>query len=372
MGGGKTAEILIQHLEKSNHDIIIIDKLKEVVESITNRYSVNGVCGSGASRAVLASAGADTADALISLTPIDEINLLACSMAKNFGTRYTVAEVEREELISDKAYLKEKFGVDYILTPKDLAASAVADQIYFNSANRVEPFFDSSVLLAEIIVEKDSILANAKLGSIKPLLKSDFLVFGVLRGDKLMVPKGEFELHPGDVIGIIADKNEMTNLFSRVDLVREPVRSVMLIGGGDLGETLANRLIKHKISVKLIEINRDRCEELMSAIPKANIIFGNGTESLETDNRGEMTRFYSLGPEMLKISEFHIPVGFAKADMPLKSNDMKLKKGVIIGAIATDDRIIIPKGTDVIHYGDNIFILSESHLTIRSPMDIFA
>ncbi|MDD7488609.1 MAG: hypothetical protein PUK25_02860, partial [Clostridiales bacterium] len=74
----------------------------------------------------------------------------------------------------------------------------------------------------------------------------------------------------------------------------------------------------------------------------------------------------------LKISEFHIPVGFAKADMPLKSNDMKLKKGVIIGAIATDDKIIIPKGTDVIHYGDNIFILSESHLTIRSPMDIFA
>ncbi|MDD7523159.1 MAG: NAD-binding protein, partial [Clostridiales bacterium] len=59
VGGGKTAEILIQHLEKSNHDIIIIDKLKEVVESITNRYSVNGVCGSGASRAVLASAGAD-------------------------------------------------------------------------------------------------------------------------------------------------------------------------------------------------------------------------------------------------------------------------------------------------------------------------
>ena len=51
---------------------------------------------------------------------------------------------------------------------------------------------------------------------------------------------------------------------------------------------------------------------------------------------------------------------------------MKLKKGVIIGAIATDDRIIIPKGNDVIHCGDNVFILSESHLTIRSPMDIFA
>ena len=449
VGGGKPAEILIQLLEKSNHDIIFVDKRKDVVESNTNRYSVNGVCGSGASRAVQASAGADTADVLISLTPTDEINLLACSMAKNCGTRYTVAEVEREELLSDSSFLKEKFGVDYILTPKELAASAIADQIYFNSANRVEPFFDSSVLLAEIIVDKDSILANAKLGDIKPMLKSDFLVFGVLRGDRLMVPKGEFVLNPGDVIGIIADKNEMTNLFSRVDLVREPVRSVILIGGGDLGETLTCHLIKHKISVKLIEISRDRCEELMGAIPKANIIFGNGTDvdlleqegigkydacvcvtgsdennllaaliamtngvnniittihsipyervlrkitrnitisperviakklldyilSLETGNRGEMTRFYSLGPEMLKVSEFNIPVGFMKADIPLKSDEMKLKKGVIIGAIARDNRVIIPKGDDTIRCGDKIFILSESHLAVRTPMDIFS
>ena len=449
VGGGKTAEILIQNLEKSNHDIIFIDKRNDVVESVTNSYSVNGVCGSGASRTVLASAGADTADVLISLTPTDEINLLACSMAKSFGTRYTVAEVEREELLSDKSYLKEKFGVDYILTPKELAASAIADQIYFNSANRVEPFFNSGVLLAEIIVDKDSILANAKLGDIKPMLKSDFLVFGVLRGDRLMVPKGEFVLNPGDVIGIIADKNEMTNLFSRVDLVREPVRSVMLIGGGDLGETLAKNLIKHKIRVKLIELNRERCEELMSALPKASIIYGNGTDadlleeegvgkidacvcvtgsdennllatliamtngvnniittihsipyervlrkitrnitisperaiakklldyilSLENGGKGEMTRFYSLGPQMLKVSEFNVPVGFGKAGIPLKSDEMRLKKGVIIGAIARNGRVIIPKGSDAIQCGDDIFILSESHLAVRTPMDIFS
>lgn len=449
VGGGKDAEILIQHLEKSNHDIIVIDKRKDVVESMTNRYGVNGVCGSGASREVLVSAGADTADILISLTPVDEVNLLACSMAKHFGTRYTVAEVERKELISDEAYLKEKFGIDYILTPKELVVSSVAEQIYFNSANRVEAFFDSNVLLAEIIVGKDSILADARLGDIKPMLKTNFLVFGVLRDDKLMVPKGEFVLKAGDAIGLIADKDEMTALFTRVDLVRKPVRSVMLIGGGDFGERLAGRLIKHRISVKLVESNRDRCEELMELLPKANILYGNGADvdlleqegigkcdacicatgsdesnllasliawtngvdniittihsnpyervlrkvtlnitvspdriiakklldyiqSLATDGRGEMTRFYSLGPAMLKVSEFRIPVGFEKAETPLKSNEMKLKKGVIIGAVARDGKIIIPNGNDVIRDGDKVYVLSESHLEIRAPMDMFA
>ena len=242
VGAGKTAEVLIQYLEKTKHDVIVIDKNKDKIESITNSYSVNGVCGSGASREVLKAAGADTADVVISLTPVDEINLLACSMAKSIGTRFAVAEVERSELICDEQYLREKFGIDYILVPKDLVASSIADQIYFNAANRVDTFLDSRILLAEITIDSDSILADAKLKDVKPMLGSDFLILGVLRDDKLMVPKGEFVLKAGDAIGIIADKNEMTSLFSRVNLVRKPVRSVMMIGGGELGAALAGQL----------------------------------------------------------------------------------------------------------------------------------
>ncbi len=144
VGAGKTAEVLVRHLEKTAHDVIVVDKSGDRIEEITNNYSVNGVCGSGASREVLLSAGADTADLIISLTQSDEINLLACE--------------------------------------------TIMDQVCFNAANRVEPFFDTNVLLAEITVDKDSILADAELKDIKPMLGSDFLIFGVLRNDKLMVP----------------------------------------------------------------------------------------------------------------------------------------------------------------------------------------
>ena len=278
VGVGKTAEVLIQHLEKSNHDIIVIDKSKDIIETITNEYSVNGICGSGASRKVLMAAGADTADVLISLTPVDEINLLACSMAKSFGTRYTVASLERVELICDDSYLRDNFNIDYIITPKNLVASYIADQIYFCAANRVESFLDSRILLAEITVAKNSILAEAKLKDVKPLLKSDFLVFGVLRNDKLIIPKGDFVLKPGDILSIIADENEITEIFSRVNLVRNPVHSVMIIGGGELGEALTEQLIANHINVKLVEYNRTRCEALLETLPKADIIYGNGTD----------------------------------------------------------------------------------------------
>lgn len=447
VGVGKTAEVLIQYLEKSRHDVIVVDKNKDTVEAITNHYSVNGVCGSGASREVLLAAGADTADALISLTPVDEINLLACSMAKSIGTRYTVAELERSELLCDEVYIKEKFGIDYILVPKNLVASSIADQIYFDAANRVEPLFDSSVLLAEISVDKDSILAGARLQDIKPMLQSDFLVYGVLRNDKLMIPKGEFILQAGDAIGIIAEKTEMISLFSKVALLRKPVRSVMLIGGGELGACLAAQLLEHHIDVKLVESDRERCQALLTQLPKATLIYGNGTDVALLDETGickcdacicttgsdetnllasliawtngvnniitkiktssyervlrkvtinitisperviaeklldyllslqtagsnlELSRYYSLGPAMLRISQFRIPDGFARAETPLAK--LRLKKGVIVGAIARDDEMIIPKGSDVLRVGDRVVILSESQLELHALKDIF-
>lgn len=449
VGAGKTAEVLVWHLEKTAHDVIVVDKNRDRIEKITNDYSVNGVCGSGASREVLLYAGADTADVIISLTQTDEINLLACSMAKSLGTSFAAAQLERDELIGDERYIKEKFGIDYILTPKLLACETIMDQVCFNCANRVEPFFDSDVLLAEITVDKDSILADAELKSIKPMLGSDFLIFGVQRNEKLMVPRGDFVLKVGDSIGIIADKYEMLRLFEKVRLTRKPVRSVMIIGGGELGESVAERLIKKHISVKLVESDAERCTGLSEKLPKAKIIFGNETDVdlLESEGIGKcdacicvtesdetnllssliawtngidniitrinsdsydrvlkkvtinitlspercvaqsllgyiqsigsggkkagQSKYFSLGPAILKIDAFDIPVGFSKADIPLMSDGINLKKGVIIGAVERGDHMFIPKGSDELRSGDRIYVISENHIGINALTDLF-
>ena len=449
VGAGKTAEVLVRHLEKTSHDVIVVDKSRDRIEEITNEYSVNGVYGSGATREVLLSAGADTADVIISLTQTDEINLLVCSMAKSLGTRFAAAQLERDELIADENYIKEKFGIDYVLTPNLLVCETIMDQVCFNSANRVESFFDSDVLLAEITIDKDSILADSELKSLKPMLGSDFLIFGVLRNDKLMVPRGDFVLKDGDSIGIIADKDEMLRLFEKVRLTRKPERSVMIIGGAELGESVAARLIKKHITVRLVESNADRCSKLAEKLPKAKIIFGNETDvdllesediekcdacicvtdSDETNllssliawtngidniitrinsdsydralkkvtinitlspercitqtllgyiqsigNGGKKngaSKYFSLGPAILKIDAFNIPVGFTKADIPLMSDGIHLKKGAIIGAVERGNRMFIPKGSDELRSGDRIYVISENHIGINALMDLF-
>lgn len=98
----------------------------------------------------------------------------------------------------------------------------------------------------------------------------------------------------------------------------------------------------------------------------SGLLHGEGHRDPVYHRPGGARRYYSFGPAMLKISEFSIPAGFAKADLPLSSDEMRLKKGVIVGAIARNGGTIIPKGDDVIRPGDRVFVLSER------PLDIFS
>ena len=95
VGAGRTGCSLIEMLARLNYDITIIDKDKSKVNEITDRYNVNGFVGSGASKASLMAAGADTADILFALTPVDEINILSCMQAKKLGVLRCVARVSQ-------------------------------------------------------------------------------------------------------------------------------------------------------------------------------------------------------------------------------------------------------------------------------------
>ncbi len=437
VGAGRAGCLLAKMLADGGHDVIVVDKSRSVIEEITDRLSVNGVCGSGASREVLLAAGADTADVLVSMTPVDETNLLVCSMAKNSGARYVAASLDRDELTCDEAYLRERFHIDYILTPKKLVAQEIAEQIFFNAANKVESLFDSRILMTEITVGKDSQLIDSTLNDLKPRLEVDFLVFAVNRGGRLLVPHGGFVLQKGDVIGLVAAEQEMVRLFAKIGLSRKPVKHALLVGGGDVGELLARALIAHGVRVKLVESDRAHCQELMEKLPGAKIVYGSGVDvelmeeeqiqkadacvcltgqdetnllaslvawsggvdniitKIETDSYekvlrqvtinitvspdrtiagklmefiqnirkqdpAEESRYYSLGTGMIRAKSFHIPEGFEKAGIPLMSNRIKLKKGMIAAAIIRNGRHIIPKGADSFQSGDRVIIILEN------------
>ena len=118
VGLGSAGCALVKALSGENYDVTVIDKNKSLVDNITDNYNVNGIVGSGASKETLLKAGADTADALIALTHIDEINLLSCMQAKSLGTRRTAVRLLLPDFVEEAERLKKDYNIDYFVKPK--------------------------------------------------------------------------------------------------------------------------------------------------------------------------------------------------------------------------------------------------------------
>lgn len=295
-GAGRTGCSLIGALSEKNYDITIIDKQKALVDDITDRYSVNGVAGSAASKETLLKAGADSTDILIALTPVDEINLLSCLRAKAMGVKRTVARIFQPDFISEQEALVKEQGIDYIFNPKYDMAKEAAENIGFPGIVKPEGLFGGQIRMVTLSVLPDSKLSGKTLYEIRKDLDEEILIATVLRDGKLYVPDGQFRIEEGDSIGVAAEKNRIIRSLQRIGVIRHPARKVMIVGGGVTAQFLISMLSEEKKSITVLESNLERCRELMEKYPSAKIAYGSGqtAEILEEEGIASMDAIVSL------------------------------------------------------------------------------
>ena len=152
------------------------------------------------------------------------------------------------------------------------AATEAARVLRFPSAVQIETFAKGRVEIVKVRIPEGSVLDNCPLAQIHKRTGTDVLICTVERGGQVEIPNGAFVLKAGDVISIVASKQNTRDFVSRIGLKSRRVRDCMIIGGGKIAFYLAQQLIESGIRVKIIEKDRDRCEELCAALPKAVII----------------------------------------------------------------------------------------------------
>ena len=296
VGLGSTGRLLVKTMSGQDYDITVIDKDKALVDEMTDKYSVNGITGSGASKETLLKAGADTADALIALTHIDEINLLSCMQAKSLGTRRTAARLLLPDFVHEADALKKEYNIDYFVKPKLDIAEEIFRNIGLPGFVKMEGFFGNEVQMINMTVTQDSPLKDKNLIQIKQSLNLDMLVCTVLRDDKLYVPDGEFVIRKDDMLGIVAAKADIPKTLNMLNASVNSAKNITVVGGGITAEYLLEQLIKSKKNVTVLENNISRCRELMERFPSINVSYSEGdiTDVLEEENVDKSDALISL------------------------------------------------------------------------------
>ena len=277
IGLGTIGYNILKSIDRVSHTITVIDQDKEKIESVIEHYDVFGVVGNGACREIQQEAEVGYADLVIVLTKSDELNILACLVAKNIGAKNTIARVRNPEYRSQIMDMKESLGISMIVNPEMDTAREIFNLISLPSIAQIERFAKGRALLVEIEIEDKNVLIGETLISLGKKLKTKVLICAVQRGSEVIIPSGNFAIEKGDRIYFTADANSLGAFLNEINLVRSPLRRVMIVGGDKIGFYLADQLSDKGYKIKLIEHDKSRAEELATLLPKVTVLEGNGT-----------------------------------------------------------------------------------------------
>ena len=279
-GCGKVGQTLAAKLScESEHNITVVDAKRSVVEDLVGEYDVMGVSGSAASIETLTEAGINEADILIAVTGSDEINLLTCLIAKKTGNCQTIARVRKPEYSKEINLFKEDLGLAMIINPEQAAAAEIARVLRFPSAIQIDTFAKGRVEIIKFKITSDSVLDGLKISEISSKLGEDILVCGIERGEKAIIPGGDFVLCGGDFISLVSSYKNSSAFFKKVGSKTNRIKNTMIVGGGATAFYLASILLQLGFEVKIVEQKPERCEELCRRLPKAAIINGDGSQN---------------------------------------------------------------------------------------------
>lgn len=289
IGAGKVGFSIAQLLSSENQDVVVIEQDEARAAVLDDNLDVKVVVGSGASWIVLEEAGVKQAGMLIAVTEMDELNMIACLLAKQYGVRTTVARVRNTEYLETPYFSPEALlGIDLIINPERVTALEIAKIVRNPESLSVEYFAGGRVQMIEILIPENSFLHGLRL---KELDTSKYVIVSINRNHRMIVPSGNDQLFTGDRVYVMANTADMSTVMKSLGIMKKKVESVTILGAGRTGFYLASIIEKNKwpLDVKIIEKDVKKAKKVEEYLNNTLVIHGDGNDLdlLHLENIGQ-------------------------------------------------------------------------------------
>ena len=277
VGAGQVGSTVVESLH-DEHDLTVIDVDGGRLSALGSRFDIATYEGNGASRRVLQDVGIADADLFIACTSRDEINIIATIFARALAPEAkTVARTTDVEYL--EVWHERQLDVDLIVSSELETAYAVSRLIGIPAARQTDVFAEGQVEMVEFDVPAEAAHSDV-IG--RPLREAriprDAKVAGIIRGERMILPRGDVAIEPGDrvvVIGSPAAAREWSALLARG---KKRLGDVVIFGAGRVGVAVARLLLSQGSRVRLVEANRDRALAVAESVPDARVFHATGME----------------------------------------------------------------------------------------------
>ena len=278
-GMGDVGYQLAKDLSIESHDIIAIDNDSARLSYTDSMADILTLNGTSTSVETLKAAKVEKADLFVAVTSSEEANVTSSILAKKLGAKKTIARISNAEYLQpDLAKIFTDLGIDFMIYPEELAALETVNLINRSAATDVLEFEGGKLSVIGIRLDKEAPVIKKTLKEISTEFPNiDFRIAALHRNFRTIIPKGNDRFLANDQVFLITkpEGNEMIMKLAGKENIN--FEKIMILGGSKIGRRVA-KLLEDKMSVKLIESDLEKSEEIADELSDTLVIKGDGRD----------------------------------------------------------------------------------------------
>lgn len=279
LGAGKVGSYLTRELSLQDHDILVIDQDKEVLNKLLEQNDVMAMVGDGTDIDVLREANVDNCDIFIALTRDDDSNIISAALARSLGAHDIILRLRDAKYVNNLSNIKELTSSNLIINPEYLAAKEIQRSIKYSHARNVQSFLEDRAMMLEITISKNSRLAGLRLSEADSYLSQFDVLIGIVNDHgAINIPKGNFILDVGQKIYIMGTKEDVDKFYKAEIPDNIRMKNVLIIGASSISYHLTKLLLERHFEVTVIEIDRKKAIDFQEIFADAIVINADGSD----------------------------------------------------------------------------------------------
>ncbi len=432
VGAGEVGYHIASRLSREKHDVVVVDQSPELIGRIQEELDVMAYAGHGANPSTLEGAGIAQAEMLIAVTNSDEVNLVACLLAREYKVAKCIARINNLDFQdSPLVAVGESIGIDLLINPSQAVAEEIQQLVKIPGAEEAAEFLEGRVKLLSFRVQQTAPIAQQRLRDFASRFAAapPFLIVAIQRDRETIIPTGNTMIEPHDHLLVIGESGRIRDNLHWLGVTPRPTKRVLIIGGGRVGMQVAHMFEQDPTDyqVKILERDSSRCRLLAERLPRTLVLNGDATDVsvlqeegisdtdvviVVTDDEGTnliaallakthgahgvmtliqrpelvplvaalgidaaisprlitagaILRYLRRGEVLSVFTSIHTEAETLEVVASPRSkivgkplHRIKLPAGVLIGAVAHDEDIIIPGGDTVIEGQDRVIIFA--------------
>ena len=280
LGASQVGSSVAENLASEDNDITVVDLNPEPLRALQDHLDLRTIVGHGSHPDVLTSAGAEDADMLVAVTDDDETNMVACQVAYTlFHTPTKIARVRAASYLAHQGlFCQESLPIDVLISPEEIVTKYIRDLIETPGALQVLDFADGRVRMVAVKAYSDGPLVGQELRTLRDRMPhTDSRVAAIFRAGKAIAPDGDTIIHEDDEVFFVAAAKDTRAVMAELRKLDNPVKRLMLAGGGNIGRRLAASL-ERDYRVKLLERSPRLCKELSEELHSTIVLQGDAAD----------------------------------------------------------------------------------------------